>query len=424
MTRRRPALVLPLLIVLAACRSPAERAPDLVIANVAVIDGLGSAPVSGRTIEVRDGKISKIRAATEGEASSIPAAGRFVIPGLIDSHMHLGQDAGKLTPILDSLLRGGVTSLREMACCADLYQHLDSQADSTRTPRIFYSAFFADSTFFVVDPRVSSTPHAGKLPWFLGVDHSTDLKAAVQAARASGATGIKIYSNLDARLVAAITAEGHAQGMRVWSHPVIFPTRPSAVVAAGVDVISHASLLVWEGAETMPNDYDSGHPFNAFGPPAPYATVPPDAPSVLRVLDSMRSRGTILDATVSTVRGAVSEASFAWATRVTALAHGKGIPIAAGTDRQQFVDGHPAVLAELEVLVKDVGLTPLEAISAATRIGARVVGMESTLGTVEVGKIADLVVLSDDPSRDIRNLQGVVAVIKGGRLVGAPRASP
>ena len=409
-------LAIPALVALAACR-PAQPSPDLVLANVTVIDGLGNAPLPGRTVEITAGRISKIRAAREGESSAVPAAGRFVIPGLFDSHMHLGQDAATLTQILDSLLRAGVTSVREMACCADLYRGLDSQADSTRTPRLFYSAFWADSSFFVVDPRVSSTPHAGKLPWFLGVDRSTDLVEAVRAARESGATGIKIYSNLDEGLVRAITAEAHAQGMRVWSHPVIFPTRPSAVVAAGVDVVSHAALLVWEGAETIPRDYDSGHPFNAFGPPAPFASVPPDAPSVVRVLDQMRDRGVILDATVSTIKGAVSEAAFVWAVKLTALARAKGVPIAAGTDREHFVDGYPAVLAELEVLVKDVGLSPLEAISAATRVGARVVGMERTLGTIEEGKIADLVVLSSDPSRDIRSLRDVVAVIKGGRLV-------
>jgi imidazolonepropionase-like amidohydrolase len=189
------------------------------------------------------------------------------------------------------------------------------------------------------------------------------------------------------------------------------------VVASGVDVVSHANLLVWEDARTMPNDYDRGHSFNPFGPPAPYATVPPDAPAVVRVLDAMRDRGVILDATVSTIRGAVSDTAFAWAVRVTALAHQKGVTIAAGTDREHFVDGYPAVLAELEVLVKEVGLTPLEAITAATRTGARVVGLENQLGTVEEGKIADLVVLADDPSRDIRNLRGVVSVIKGGRML-------
>lgn len=405
------------LLGVAACRPVAEPVSDLVVANVTVIDGLGGVPVPGRTIEIRNGKIAAIRAARPGEMSPAGAA-RFVIPGLIDSHLHLGQDAATLRPILDSLLRGGVTSAREMACCADLYQGLDSEADSTRMPRLFYSAFWADSAFFAVDPRVSATPRAGKLPWFLGVDTSTDLPAAVRAAKASGATGIKIYSNLTPQLVAAITAEAHVQGMRVWSHPVVFPTRPSVVVSAGVDVISHANLLVWEGADTLPSDYDRGHPFNPFGPPAPYATVPPDAPSVTRVLESMRDRGTILDATVSTIQGSVSEAAFAWAVRVTALAHRMGIPLAAGTDRGHFVDAYPAVLAELEVLVKDVGLTPLEALTAATRNGARVLGLESTLGTVEAGKLADLVVLGSDPTRDIRYLRDIVQVIKGGRLVG------
>ncbi|MSR03844.1 MAG: hydrolase, partial [Gemmatimonadetes bacterium] len=66
----------------------------------------------------------------------------------------------------------------------------------------------------------------------------------------------------------------------------------------------------------------------------------------------------------------------------------------------------------------DVGLTPLEALTAATRNGARVLGLESTLGTVEAGKLADLVVLGSDPTRDIRHLRDIVQVIKGGRLVG------
>jgi imidazolonepropionase-like amidohydrolase len=415
--RRRALLALPTLVLLTACRA-AERPPDLVLANVTVIDGRGVAPLPGRTIEIRDRKISKIRAARDGESSRVPAAGRFVIPGLIDTHVHLDQDpATPLPQILDSLLRGGVTSLREMACCADLYQGLNSQAGSTQTPRLFYSAFWAGPGFFAVDPRIASVPHKGALLWLLGVDHATNLVESVRAARARGVTAIKIYSDLDERLVTAITAEGHAQGLRVWSHPVVFPTRPSAVVAAGVDVISHAGLLVWEGAATMPKDYDSGHPFNDFGPPAPYAAVAPDDPRVIKVLDAMRTRGVILDATVSTMRGAVSEEAFAWAVRATKLARKKGIPISAGTDRDHFVDGHPAVLAELEVLVKDVGLTPLDAIAAATITGARAVGAERTLGSIEEGKLADLVVLSSDPSSDIRHLRDVVAVIKGGRLV-------
>jgi imidazolonepropionase-like amidohydrolase len=377
--------------------------------------------VPGRTIEIRGGRILRIRPVRNGETGSLTVAGRFVVPGLFDSHVHLGHlDSAALRSVLDTLLQDGVTSIREMACCAGEYQRIDSQADSTPTPRIFYSAFWADSNFFAVDPRVSSVPGAGKLPWFLGVDQSTDLKEAVRGARASGATGVKIYSNLAPALVRGIVAEAHAQGMRVWSHPVVFPTRPSAVVEAGVDVVSHANLLVWEGADSLPADYDAGHPFNPFGPPAPYGLVPPDARSVIRVLEAMRNRGTIFDPTVSTVRGAVSEAAFDWAVRVTKLARGMGIPLAAGTDREPFVDGRPALLAELRVLVDDVGLTPLEAITAATSTAARTVGRENDLGTVEEGKIADLVVLGGDPTVDIQRLADVLYVIKGGQVRRRP----
>ena len=393
---------------------------DLVLANVTIIDGRGGPPVPGQTIEIQGGKIVKIRPAREGETGTLEAAGQFVIPGLFDSHVHIGHDPA-VRVVLDTLLMGGVTSIREMACCASVFQSIDSQSDSTSTPRIFYSAFWADSAFFAGDPRVRAVPDAGRLPWFLGVDSATNLVEAVRRAGATGATGIKIYSNLGPRLVAAIVAEGHAQGMRVWSHPVIFPTRPSAVIEAGVDVISHASLLVWEGVETLPGDYNSGHPFNAFGPPAPFGSVPPDAPAVIKVLEAMRQRGTILDATLSTVRGAVSEAAFAWGVQVTARAHKMGIPIAAGTDRgEALVNGRPVLLEELQVLVKDVGLTPLQAIATATLTAARVVGREKELGSIEAGKVADLVILGSDPTADIQRLADVRQVIKGGRRI-APR---
>ena len=89
--RLRPtrALGLATLLALAGCRSAAETAPDLVLANVTVIDGLGGAPTPGRTIEIRGGRITAIRAARPNETSEPAVAGHFVIPGLIDSHVHL-----------------------------------------------------------------------------------------------------------------------------------------------------------------------------------------------------------------------------------------------------------------------------------------------------------------------------------------------
>jgi hypothetical protein len=76
------------------------------------------------------------------------------------------------------------------------------------------------------------------------------------------------------------------------------PVRPSEVVAADVDVMSHAALFVWEGASTLSGHYDNPHPFNTFGPPAPYGQVAPRDPRVIQVLETIRSRGIILDPTM------------------------------------------------------------------------------------------------------------------------------
>lgn len=83
----------------------------------------------------------------------------------------------------------------------------------------------------------------------------------------------RLLSDLEPPLVQAIAEAARAEGLRVWSHAAAFPTRPSAVVASGVDVISHAAFLVWEVPAELPRTYNDPHPWNVFGPPAPYTTV-------------------------------------------------------------------------------------------------------------------------------------------------------
>ena len=70
----------------------------------------------------------------------------------------------------------------------------------------------------------------------------------------------------------------------------------------------------------------------------------------------------------------------------------------------------------MELLVMKAGITPLKAITAATRKGARILGIEDSYGTIAKGKVADLVVLSADPSTDIKNTTKIIYVIKGGAL--------
>jgi imidazolonepropionase-like amidohydrolase len=90
--------------------------------------------------------------------------------------------------------------------------------------------------------------------------------------------------------------------------------------------------------------------------------------------------------------------------------------MAAGTDSFGAPprDAVPNIHREMQLLVEKCGLTPLEAIRSATSVAARAIGIEAAYGTVAAGKAADLVILLEDPSGDIRKTQNVAAVVKGG----------
>lgn len=408
-----PRLLLPLLIVAAAC-APSDSAddpkPDMVLANVTVVDGTGAEAVPGRTIEITDGRITAVRPSVPGESGTVDVAGSVVLPGLIDSHVHLPDDPEAIRAALDSMLSVGITAGREMACCAPDYVEALSRADSTELTRLYWSAFWSGPPFLTTDLRLRDRhAEAGQVPWLRTVTDTTDLDATVRGVRDSGATAIKIYSNMDPPLVRDVVRAARAVGLQLWSHAAVFPTKPSELVASGVDVISHAAFLVWEVPDELPTTYNGGHEWNPFGPPAPYETVSPDDPRILAVLEAMLERGVILDPTISVMEFA-GEGARSWAVQATRRAHEMGIPITVGTDSRLLFD-------EIEALVFDVGLTPVEVISSATSIGAAAIGVEDELGTIEVGKVADLVLYLADPTEDITLLRQPSHVLRGGRLV-------
>ncbi len=387
--------------------------PDLVLTDVTVIDGTGAAPQPNRTVEITNGRITAVRETLPADSATLDAAGSFVVPGLIDAHVHFPADREALRAALDSLLSRGITSALDMACCAADYADFFAEVDSTEVARLYWSAFWAGPPFLEVDRRLRDRyAETGPVPWLLTVTDTTNVEAALRDARASGVTGVKIYSNMEPSLVRRVARTARDSGLRVWSHAVVFPTRPSEVVESGVDGISHAAFLVWEAAAELPTTYNGGHPWNPFGPPAPYGSVSPDDPRIVAVLEAMHDREVILDPTIS-VMGYLSAEARTWAIDLTRSAHRMGIPISTGTD-------HALLFDEIEALVHEVGLSPLEAIRSATSVGAAAIGAEEELGSIEVGKVADLVVYAADPSADITALRRPSYVIKGGRLVCPP----
>ena len=138
----------------------------------------------------------------------------------------------------------------------------------------------------------------------------------------------------------------------------------------------------------------------------------------------MQINKTILDATVLTYKEAGSDSSmpgkrrlalfamYEIGKRFTMLAREKGIVICSGTD----LDDKKFVQREMKLLVKECSFTPMEALISATKNGALAIGIESTTGTIQKGKIANLVLLSANPAVDIDNIDKVELVIKNGKL--------
>jgi imidazolonepropionase-like amidohydrolase len=118
-----------------------------------------------------------------------------------------------------------------------------------------------------------------------------------------------------------------------------------------------------------------------------------------------------------------TDAAFAWATQAVRLAHQAGVRVTTGTDWFEPNEdlGLPHTHEELALLVEAAGFTPMEAIIAGTRDGAAALGMTQSIGTVQVGKQADLLVLDADPLQDIRNTTRIRMTVLGGKTVLPPQ---
>jgi len=397
----------------------------LVLNDVNLIDGTGAPARPHARIVISGERIQRVEDASgemPGGATVWNLGGMTVIPGLIDAHVHLtsspAEDA-RIETMLRFGLLGGVTSVRDMGGDDIVLAELARRFAEARQPgpRIYYSALVAGPQWFA-DPRPKAASHggvAGEVAWMRALTPESDMAAIIAAAKATGATGLKIYADLPASLVERVTLEAHRQGLKVWSHSAVFPTKPSEVVRAGVDVVSHSNYLGAEGMNQPPASYEQARR----GLGIDYSQSPVEGEAIGALLRLMIEKGTILDETLFVTNAGKRSADdpvWKWTAAVTRKAHQLGVRLAAGTDSfgNPARDAMPNIHREMQLLVEEAGLSPLEAIRAATGEAARAIGVEKSYGTVEPGKIADLVILRQDPSLDIRKTSDIAAVIKGG----------
>ena len=393
--------------------------PTLLIRNVRVIDGTGAPATTPKDVLVERGRIARVLApgiAASG-ASVIDGTGKFLIPGLVDMHAHTYRP-----DLLPGFVYFGITTVRDQgSLMGPLVAYGDAIAAGVLPgPRVSYGGFqfYSDWPFDQEQGR-GIEPEADP-------DH---VKRSVALATAFGAQHIKTRTFRRWDINARMIEEGHRRGMRATGHCA----HPLPLVAAGMDAKEHIGHCATRasGSASSLNDVlmydDIVQLFRA----ASIGVVP--TISYLSLAARMSARPEMLDSDAE-LAPFMAKKSFGWilemkpdererieraaqqARLTTAKLARADITIGTGTDIWQIPTG---VHIELEELVAS-GMSPAQAIRAATSGSAHILGADKDFGTIEVGKRADLVLLDADPLTDIRNTRRIAAVITGGQLVDRP----
>ncbi len=418
-----------LAVIFSASLSAQQSGSAIALTNVTLIDGTGAPPASLMTIVIRDGRIADLYPTGSrklpDDVTLLDLPGKTVIPGLIESHTHLQpfyEPRPRLISELERMLYSGVVAVREMAGDARVSGGLGRGArlGQIASPDIYFSAVLMGPHFRSMDVlgKAITQGTTGEVSWIQTITAETDLPLTIARAAGSGATGVKLYIEMEPELVAAVTEEAHRQGMKVWAHPAVFPSRPLEVVRAGVDGISHACGVAWQDADLEPRKFARISRTNrpVFDP----SLVEADSPEMKELFDEMARRGTYFDATFSMYPRSKTSAFGCEAGLMESIAraaHAADVRFLTGTDWHAPQEAaYPSLHDEIIALVEHDILSPIEAITAATRNGAHALGIGEVTGTLELGKSADLVILNANPADEIAAIRRVHATMKRGTL--------
>lgn len=450
------------LALLTGCSKPVP--VGTAITDVTVIDAVNGVREHQTVIFDGDEIISVAASGTDvAAANTIDGSGKFLIPGLWDFHVHLTYDDRFTEAMPELFLSYGITSVRDtgglMHKILPVVEKM--RAEGAQAPRVFFSGPLLDGNFVVYDGV--SRPE-------IGTRNATpdDAKAMIGELKSQGVDFIKIYELVTADVFAAMVEAANEHELPIDSHVPL--SLRASIAGPSVDSIEHLRNIELDCAsnaaelhetrlEALKNPDDlSGYELraslhslqripaisnydearcdrtiatlksttqvptlrlNGLSLVPPYtrddwedalSRIPADAredwraESDERPYDASDTNGDFL--------------KFAeWSVFLVERMHNQGVPIAAGTDTPigLSVPGY-SLHSELEMLVRS-GLSPLEAIGAATVVPAAYFSLQDEMGTIDVGMKADLVLLDADPLADISNSKRISAVISKGRLV-------
>ena len=401
----------------------------LVVAGGTLIDGTGRASLPDAVVIIRDGRIvatgprSHVR--IPKDAQVVDGRGKTMLPGLWDMHAHFEQvEWGPL------YLAAGVTTVRD---CGNEFEFITAVRDAVAHGRGLGPRALAAG---IVD---------GSGPSALGterVDTPEQARDWVHRYHDAGFQQMKIYNSVKLEEVKVVAEEAHRLGMTVTGH---VPRGLSVyeVVEAGQDQINHIASIMETMHAPLPSDAKTVDRMRAA------IGIDLNSNTAQRAIAFLKAHQVVVDPTLAlyelqTASSAKPTASFepgvdkiarelaaqlievgppdpetetrekffAKALEVVGALHRAGLTVVAGTD--QAVPGH-SLHREIE-LYYQAGFTPIEAIQAATIVPARAMGLDQELGTLEVGKRGDMILLDADPLVDIRNIRRVSQVIVGGKI--------
>lgn len=377
----------------------------VLIRDAMVFDGTGRAPYAASVL-VEDGRIAAIGAelAAPKGARVVNARGQALLPGLFDLHTHWTPNAtpSELPQVANLYMAAGVTTVSDFHEPPEAYAPRRAWLASIAAPDVKFAARMSTPLGHGADwgdentTRWVNSPEAARAGVRAVAAYKPDfIKAFTDGWRYSNAAD---NSSMDEETLTALVDEAHKNGLKVFTHTVMVK-RGKAAARAGVDVIAHS---VQDGAvddELIALMREHG---TAYAPSL--AVYLPE-----RVDGSGRNNGKpdVL---------AQREQNFANALHNVKTLHDAGIPVVVGTDAGMTGTPHgTSTLRELELLVQ-AGLTPSEALLAGTSASAKALGVNDR-GSIEVGKRADLLLVSGRPWERIGDVRNTQQVYVAGRQV-------
>ena len=409
----------------------------LVIRGASVFDSIKGTMLPNRTVVMKNGRIVAVAASGTklqdlSGAKVIDGRGKYVLPGLIDAHVHVVHHSCTThvtgDEILPMFLAAGVTSVRSAGDA--IFAQKMVQNYSTTHPDICPAVFMCSQ---LIDGNPAYHPEVAEMV----ITDPAQVPAFVDNMVAWGVTTLKMYVNIKGDVFRKVIEEGHRHGLTVTAHLGIVPAQYA--IANGIDCLEHiwaVSHYAFDDESKKTRDTDN---------PTTKALIKSMAEQNVRIaptlvefealylrdqpqtqnnpaLKNMPARAIAFWNTVKA--GDTSplperQAEFNMYKELVGMLYRAGVTILAGTDTYEpFVVPGDSLHRELELLVES-GMPASAALQAATINTAGVLHQTKELGSVDVGKRADLVLLDADPLANISNVRRINCVIHGG-LVTQP----